>query len=460
MNVNHYPAGTLVRARDRDWLVLPGAPHGLLLARPLGGRDEETTVLLPEFDDPRPAVFTAPTVDDRGDANRARLLRDALRLSFRATGGPFRSFANLSVTPRNYQLVPLMMSAAQDTTRLLIADGVGVGKTVEAGLIAAELLATGDAHRLAVLCSPQLAPQWQAELRNKFGIDAQLLLPSTVNRLKVPWGSTIYQHYPHLVISTDFIKQHTRRDEFALHCPELVIVDEAHTCVAPASAAGTTQAHLRYTAAAQDRRRPQPPPAAADRHPAQRRRRRLAQADRAARPPAGRTSSRPVRPRPRRRPKTAGPVHDSAPTRRHPRIPARGHTVPAAGIHRDRLPAHPGLPGAVRRRHGVRPRSRRRPEAEQRAPAGALVVGDRPAALPGLQPGRGRADPAQPVRSRRRRQHRRRRRVRRTPRPRHRSRRHPRGRRRRTRVRHHRSRRSHQQDAATPARTGRRRPPP
>jgi len=120
-------------------------------------------------------------------------------------------------------------------------------KTVEAGLIAAELLATGDAHRLAVLCSPQLAPQWQAELRNKFGIDAQLLLSSTVNRLKVPWGSTIYQHYPHLVISTDFIKQHTRRDEFALHCPELVIVDEAHTCVAAAGAAKSSHAHLRYT---------------------------------------------------------------------------------------------------------------------------------------------------------------------------------------------------------------------
>ncbi|BCQ07073.1 RNA polymerase-associated protein RapA [Mycobacterium heckeshornense] len=246
MTVTDYPAGTLVHARGRDWLVLPGAPDGTVLARPLGGHDDETTVLLPEFDQPRPASFTPPTVDDRGDASRARLLRDALRLSFRATGGPFRSFANLSVSPRNYQLVPLMMSLAQDTTRLLIADGVGVGKTVEAGLIAAELLATGEASRLAVLCSPQLAPQWQSELRDKFGITAQLLLPSTVNRLKVPWGSTVYQHYPHLVISTDFIKQRSRRDEFALHCPELVIVDEAHTCVAPASAAKSSQAHLRY----------------------------------------------------------------------------------------------------------------------------------------------------------------------------------------------------------------------
>lgn len=247
MTVADYPAGTLVRARNRDWLVLPGSPHGTLLARPLGGHEDETTALLIDIDQPQPATFKPPTADDRGDAIRARLLRDALRLSFRATGGPFRSFGSLAVSPRNYQLVPLIMSAAQDATRLLIADGVGVGKTVEAGLIAAELLATGDARRLAVLCSPQLAPQWQSELRSKFGMDAQLLLPQTVNRLKVPFGSTIYDHYPYLVISTDFIKQHTRRDEFAVHCPELVIVDEAHTCVAATGTSKLSQAQMRYT---------------------------------------------------------------------------------------------------------------------------------------------------------------------------------------------------------------------
>lgn len=248
MTVIDYPAGSLVNARGRDWLVLPGSPDGALLVRPLGGHEDETTVLLPEIDDFTAATFDPPTIDDRGDASRAGLLRDALRLSFRASGGPFRSFARLTVTPRNYQLVPLMMAANQDTTRLLIADGVGIGKTVEAGLIAAELLATGEAQRLAVLCSPQLAPQWQSELRDKFGITAKLLLPSTLNRLlrSVPFGSNVYEHYPHLVISTDFIKQRTRRDEFALHCPELVIVDEAHTCVAPAGVAKSSQVHLRY----------------------------------------------------------------------------------------------------------------------------------------------------------------------------------------------------------------------
>lgn len=249
MTVLDYPAGALVTARGRDWLVLPGSPDGALLVRPLGGHEDETTVLLPGIDDFAAATFDPPGVEDRGDATRARLLRDALRLSFQAGGGPFRSFARLAVTPRNYQLVPLLMAARQSTVRLLIADAVGIGKTVEAGLIAAELLATGDARRLVVLCSPQLAPQWQSELRHKFGIDAQLLLPSTVNRLSrsVPFGSNLYQHYPHLVISTDFIKQQTRRDEFALHCPELVIVDEAHTCVTSAGASHASQAHLRYT---------------------------------------------------------------------------------------------------------------------------------------------------------------------------------------------------------------------
>jgi superfamily II DNA or RNA helicase len=248
MTVLDYPAGSLVNARGRDWLVLPGSPKGTLLVRPLGGHEDETTVLLPEIDDFAAATFEPPNVDDRGDAGRARLLRDALRLSFQASGGPFRSFARLAVTPRNYQLVPLMMAANQETTRLLIADGVGIGKTVEAGLIASELLATGDAQRLVVLCSPQLAPQWQSELRDKFGISAHMLLPSTVNRLmrNVPFGSNLYEHYPYLVISTDFIKQRTRRDEFAFYCPELVIVDEAHGCVASASVGKSSQAHMRH----------------------------------------------------------------------------------------------------------------------------------------------------------------------------------------------------------------------
>jgi SNF2 family DNA or RNA helicase len=80
------------------------------------------------------------------------------------------------------------MALKLDTVRLLIADDVGIGKTIEAALVARELLDRGEVERLAVLCPPHLAEQWQSELREKFHIDAELVLPSTVRRLERDCG--------------------------------------------------------------------------------------------------------------------------------------------------------------------------------------------------------------------------------------------------------------------------------
>ncbi|MEI6624358.1 MAG: helicase-related protein, partial [Actinomycetes bacterium] len=117
---------------------------------------------------------------------------------------------------------------------------VGIGKTVEAALIASELLATGEAKGLSVLCSPALAEQWQGELRDKFGLDAELVLTSTATRLQRGLGmnESLFQKYPITVVSTDFIKSRARRDEFVRAAPDLVIVDEAHTAVSDGSAQG------------------------------------------------------------------------------------------------------------------------------------------------------------------------------------------------------------------------------
>lgn len=248
--------GSLVHARGRDWLVLPGASATAVLARPIGGTDAETAMLLPEVETVAPATFRPPTVGDRGDSASAALLRDALRLSFRHAAGPFRSFGSLAVSPRNYQLVPLLMAASLDPVRLLIADGVGIGKTIEAGLIAAELLACGDAERLVVLCSPQLAVQWQNELRTKFGMAAELLLPATATKLRrgVVGDRSLFEYYPYLVVSTDYVKQKSRRDEFALYCGDLVIVDEAHATVGVTSQTATSIERFRLVRALADKR--------------------------------------------------------------------------------------------------------------------------------------------------------------------------------------------------------------
>ncbi len=229
-----FAVGSLVAARGREWVVLQGSSEDFLVLRPLGGTEDDVAGVLPAIEPVTTASFPPPTADDLGDHESARLLRSALQIGFRSSAGPFRSLAGIAVEPRAYQLVPLLMALRQDTVRLLIADDVGIGKTIEASLVASELLAIGDASRLAVLCSPALAEQWATELRSKFGLEAEVVLPSTVRRLtrQCIGGESIFERFPITVVSTDFIKSDRRRNEFLRTCPDLVIVDEAHTCVA------------------------------------------------------------------------------------------------------------------------------------------------------------------------------------------------------------------------------------
>ncbi|MFF3613103.1 helicase-related protein [Streptomyces sp. NPDC002580] len=242
-----YTPGSLVTARGREWVVLPDSEPDLLVLRPLGGSDDDISAVFPAFEQLRDAQFAPPSPADLGDQRAAGLLRSALRIGFRSGAGPFRSLAGIAVEPRAYQLVPLLMALRQQTVRMLISDDVGIGKTVEAGLIAKELLAQGEARGLAVLCSPALAEQWQEELRTKFAIDAELVLASTVSRLErgLDLGQSLFDRYPHVVVSTDYIKSTRHRDDFVRHCPDLVIVDEAHTCVA-ADDTVSPQNQLRY----------------------------------------------------------------------------------------------------------------------------------------------------------------------------------------------------------------------
>ncbi len=228
--------GSLVKCRGREWVVLPdsGDDPDLLMLRPLGGTDDEVCGIYLPLEAVEPASFDLPDPTAVGDHLSCRLLRDAVRLGFRASAGPFRSFGKIACEPRPYQLVPLMMALRLDPIRLLIADDVGIGKTIEAGLIARELLDRGEHTRLAVLCPPHLAEQWQGELKDKFHVEAELVLSSTVSRLErqCGMGQSLFDVFPFVVVSTDYIKSSKRRDEFLRTCPKLVIVDEAHACAA------------------------------------------------------------------------------------------------------------------------------------------------------------------------------------------------------------------------------------
>ena len=145
--------------------------------------------------------------------------------------------------------MPLLVGLKLDPVRLLIADDVGIGKTVEAALVARELIDRGEIERFTIVCPPQIAEQWQGELRSKFHLDAELVLPGTATRLErhCRLGQSIFERYRYTIVSTDFIKSDRRRDDFLRACPELVIIDEAHTCAWASEGRGTR--HQRHTLA-------------------------------------------------------------------------------------------------------------------------------------------------------------------------------------------------------------------
>jgi superfamily II DNA or RNA helicase len=247
--------GKLVKFRGRRCVVQPSTDSEILLLKPLGGSDDEMIAvfepILQLHDKLEDDQFELPDISDLDSFLTAKLLYDAARLSFRQVSGPFRCMGKLSFRPRPYQLVPLIMALKQPVTRLLIADDVGVGKTIEAILILRELLERGAIKSFAILCPPHLCEQWQKELSDKLDIDAIIIRSSTVAGLerKIVGDDTlnVFNYYPYQVISIDYVKNGSAKmPAFIKDIPDLVIVDEAHTCTKNLDFKKVGQSQQRY----------------------------------------------------------------------------------------------------------------------------------------------------------------------------------------------------------------------
>jgi superfamily II DNA or RNA helicase len=236
-----FSVGSIVEARGRLWIVLPSEDAEVLRLKPVTGTDANPVGLfLPlERSDVRPTSFTPPDPEIVGDPTSSRLLFDAARLLLRSSAAPFRCAGRLSVSPRPYQFVPLTMALRLDPVRLLIADDVGVGKTIEAAIIAREMLDRGTIRRMLVLCPAHLCDQWAQELSEKFGLEPAVVQPANLGRLQraLPRGDiSIYDHYPCLVASIDFVKSESHKNLLLRSATDLVIVDEAHLATRPRGA--------------------------------------------------------------------------------------------------------------------------------------------------------------------------------------------------------------------------------
>lgn len=230
-----------VRARGLLWDVgatEPGATSDRLTLRcaegDLAGLDWD--FLIPPDSITPAAARLDPTTP--GELSRWRLVHQAHCLNT-ITGEAAvvaRNPGRLRLEP--YQLVPLTRALDLPRVRLLLADGVGLGKTIQAGLIASELIARRRAHRILIAApSGPLLTQWRHEMRDRF---AQSFTPITSAaelwdlRRAHPSGANPFDRVALCLTSLDFAKQDHVLEELDRATWDLVIIDEAHHCAANA----------------------------------------------------------------------------------------------------------------------------------------------------------------------------------------------------------------------------------
>ncbi|CAN1505616.1 DEXDc_RapA domain containing protein [Mycobacteriaceae bacterium] len=231
--------GTVVRLRERLWRV--DYRDGLVFgATPLDGRDSQASRFHAALETVEPGELPFPDARALGDDRQQQLLLDAFKFSLLHGTAPILGLQRSRAIPTDFQLVPLLMALNTEQVRLLIADDVGTGKTIEAGLIISELLARGRAKRVLVVVPANLRDQWHDALTTMFHIESVIvaghLLPALERRL-LP-GQSVWATNDVVIASIDYLK--TRTEEILSHQWDLVLIDEAHLVAQPHTLSGRT----------------------------------------------------------------------------------------------------------------------------------------------------------------------------------------------------------------------------
>jgi superfamily II DNA or RNA helicase len=262
--------GRLVEVRGRPWVITDSVPSALppdVLAGDTArqhlltlssveddGLGEELRVVweaevgrrirqqatLPEviadgFDDPN---SLAAFLDALGWGSVTSAERNTLQ-------APFRS----GITIEEYQLEPLVRALGQPRVNLLIADDVGLGKTIEAGLIVQELLLRHRIRKVMVVCPATLSLKWKGEMAEKFGLDFTIVDSECLRQLRRSHGISAnpFRVFPLTIVSLQWLPGPRAERILSEVLPatptyprtfDLLIVDEAHH-VAPKAAKAT-----------------------------------------------------------------------------------------------------------------------------------------------------------------------------------------------------------------------------
>ncbi|MFF0284266.1 DISARM system SNF2-like helicase DrmD [Rhodococcus aetherivorans] len=259
--------GQLARVRGRHWVVTDVVPTALpfdIKSTTVGegqtlvtlssveddGLGEELRVLW-ELEAGR-RILDAATLPDlsRGKFDEPATLGaflDALRWGAVTNAettvlqAPFRA----GIAIEDYQLEPVTRALTMPRVNLLVADDVGLGKTIEAGLVVQELLLRQRARRVMIVCPAPLTIKWQEEMATRFGLDFHIVDTAEVRRVRRDRGlhANPFRVYPHTIVSLPWLRgARCQRllaevlDDGGPTQPraiDLLVVDEAHHCAPP-----------------------------------------------------------------------------------------------------------------------------------------------------------------------------------------------------------------------------------
>ena len=240
----HTQPGAIVNLRGERWRIARVDTYERCAVLTLDGREatnaNRRVRVIEPFDRPVP-VASARMVRRK----RRAVLRTALGAIANARPAlGLWTAARASIDLLPYQLEPAL-AVLRGATRLLLADAVGLGKTIQAGLILAELRERGWAERALVLCPAGLRATWAAELQQRFYLDCVVLDQSAIAEsvAALPAGINPWSSYATIVASIDFVKRPEVLGALAEVSLDVLIADEAHH-LTPGTDRGSAVARL------------------------------------------------------------------------------------------------------------------------------------------------------------------------------------------------------------------------
>ncbi|MFC7443155.1 DEAD/DEAH box helicase [Laceyella putida] len=233
-----YPIGSRLHIRGEEWLIQGVQPTntGAYAVRVIGlsetVRDYQATFLdcIDEVVEIRPEDVRFVT-DESPNYRRSRLYLNALMMRTPIVGSEITTRKQAAMEDSDYQYVPAQLALEQVRPRFLIADGVGLGKTIEAGVLMSELIRRGRGRRILVVSARSMLEQLQKEMWTRFSIPLMRLdsLGIAKIRYNIPQNKNPFHYYDKVIISIDTLKNDELYRRYLENCYwDIVMIDECH----------------------------------------------------------------------------------------------------------------------------------------------------------------------------------------------------------------------------------------